>query len=210
MSSCRGMRKHHRFFRRLLALFRPRQADADLVREIDAHLQLLEDQFVERGMARADARYAARRAFGGVEQAKELQRDERSFRWLAGWPMDMKLGVRMLAKSPGLTAVAVTALAIAIGAGAAYLEFVNDLVRPSFSVPGGDRIVGVRVWNTENSQPHARLVPDFSLWRARATAFAELGAVRPVNHPLLAGDGRADPARGVEISANAFRLFPDR
>jgi hypothetical protein len=45
-------------------------------------------------------RYAARRAFGGVEQVKELQRDARSFRCLTGWPMDLKLGVRMLAKTP--------------------------------------------------------------------------------------------------------------
>jgi len=71
-----------RFLRRLLSLVRSDRAEQDLAREIDAHLQLLEDQFVARGMSASDARIAARRAFGGVEQAKEHQRDARSFRWV--------------------------------------------------------------------------------------------------------------------------------
>ena len=68
-------------------------------------------------MSPREARYAAKRAFGGVEQAKELQRDARSFRSLAGWPMDLKLGARMLVKSPGLTVIAVVALAVATFSG---------------------------------------------------------------------------------------------
>src|SRR5262245_6887041 len=109
-----------RVFRRVTSAFRPGRAERELAREIDAHLQLIEDRFVEQGMTPKEARFAARRAFGGVEQAKERQRDERTFRWLTGWPMDLKLGVRMLVKTPGLTVIAVVALAVAIGAGAAY------------------------------------------------------------------------------------------
>ena len=80
-----------RFLLRFLSLFRSTRAEHELGREIHAHLQLLEDQFLAKGMSAADARRAAKRAFGGVEQAKEHQRDARSFRWLAGWPMDLKL-----------------------------------------------------------------------------------------------------------------------
>src|SRR5687768_14269249 len=111
--------------RRFVTLFRFDSAERELSREIQAHLQLLEDKYIAQGMSKDEARYAAKREFGGVEQAKELQRDARSFRWLAGWPMDMKLGARMLVKSPGLTAIAVIALAVAFGAGALYLEFAS-------------------------------------------------------------------------------------
>ena len=69
---------------RFLALFKSSRAESELAREIDAHLRLLEDGYLAQGMTVEEARYAARRAFGGVEQTKELQRDERSFRWLAG------------------------------------------------------------------------------------------------------------------------------
>ena len=71
----------------------------EVTREINAHLQLLEDDYVARGMSPEEARFAARRAFGGqVEQTKLRQRDARSFRWLDDSWLDFKLGARMLVK----------------------------------------------------------------------------------------------------------------
>src|SRR5688572_6236442 len=163
------MNELRRAFFRLVSVFRTRKAEADLAREISAHLQLLEDKYVAQGMSREDARYAAKREFGGVEQAKELQRDERSFRWLAGWPMDVKLGARMLVKSPGLTIIAVIALAVAFGTGATYLEFVNGLVRPTLSFSGGDRLVGIASTNLQTGHPELRVLDHFRAWRDEVT-----------------------------------------
>lgn len=197
-----------RFVGRMLALLRPGKAESDLSREISAHLQLLEDTYVARGMARADARYAARRAFGGVEQVKEEQRDARSFRWLAGWPMDLKLGARMLIKTPGLTVVAVIALAIAIGAGAAYFEFFNDFFRPSLAFKGGDRLVGILTWDVSKNAVEGRTAYEFTEWRDELRTIEELGAGRAIDQNLTTDDGRTEPVRGMEISASAFRLIP--
>ena len=197
-----------RFVRRLITLFRANTAETHLSREIEAHLHLLEDDFVAQGMSREDARYAAKRAFGGVEQAKEHQRDARTFRALAGWPMDLKLGARMLVKSPGLTVVAVTALAVAIGAGAAYLELTRDLLNPTLDVPQAERIVGIRIWNAETRRNEAIAMREFELLRANTRAIEEPGAERPISRHLTTPDGLTGPVRGVEISASAFRLFP--
>jgi len=197
-----------RFLHRIIALVRSGRAESDLAREIGAHVQLIEDQFVAEGMSREDARYAARRAFGGVEQAKELHRDARSFRWLAGWPMDLKLGVRMLAKSPGVTLVAIIALAVAFGAGATYLEFVNGLARPSLSFSGGDRLVGIIVHDIEKNSPDRRLLGDFRRWREELTLIEQLGVAQDIAGDLTTDDGRAEPVDGVRISAWAFRLIP--
>ena len=49
-----------------------------------AHLQLLEDQFIAQGMSADDARYAAGARSAGSNRSKEHQRDTRSFRWLDG------------------------------------------------------------------------------------------------------------------------------
>jgi len=62
-----------RVLARLLGFFRSNRAESDLTREIGAHLQSLEDQFIAQGMSASEARYAAKRAFGGVEQVKEHQ-----------------------------------------------------------------------------------------------------------------------------------------
>ena len=209
MTSEKGMSALRRVLRRVTTTFRAGRAETELAREIHAHLQLLEDQFVSDGMTREDARDAARRAFGGVEQVKERQRDERAFRWLAGWPMDLKLGARMLVKSPGLTVVAVTALAVAIGAGAAYLEFTRDLMSPTLPVANADGIVGVQIWDPQRAAPETQAIHDFAVSREEADLFELLGADRWIDRHIATDDGRLERARGVEISASAFRLFPN-
>jgi putative ABC transport system permease protein len=197
-----------RFIRRIVTLIRTGKAESDLAREMTSHLQLLEDKFAATGMSAEDARYAARRAFGGVEQAKELQRDARAFRWLAGWPMDLKLGLRMLVKSPGLTVIAVIALAVAFAAGATYLEFVNGLIRPSLSFAGGERLIGIVSRDLEKNIPDRHLLHDFRAWRAGLTLMEDLGASQDIAGDVTTDDGRAEPADGVRISAWAFRMVP--
>ena len=67
------------FLSRLLALVRRKGSDAGLDEEIRAHLDLLSSEHVRRGLSRVEARAAARRDFGGVDQMKELYRDQRAF-----------------------------------------------------------------------------------------------------------------------------------
>ncbi len=198
-----------RFFSRLVTFFRASEAESDLTREINAHLQLLEDQFVSKGMTPEEARYAAKRSFGGVEQAKERQRDARTFAWLSGWSMDLKLGARMLRKTPGLTVIAIIALALGIGAGASYQEFVNDFFRPKPWFSGADRLVGILNWDLAKGNVERRSLYEFAAWKAQLTTVEELGAAREISEAdLVTENGRIRPARGWEISASAFRVVP--
>ena len=197
-----------RFVRRLLALFRSNRAERDLAREVDAHLQLLEDSYRAAGMSATEARHAARRSFGGVEQAKEHQRDTRTFRPLAGASTDFKLGARMLLKSPGLTIVGVTALAVAISFGVAYFEFLTDFANPKLKFAGGDRIVGIVNVDLSSRTLNTQVASDFDRWRQQMRTVQDLGAEVTRGRNLVTDDGRADPVRAVEISASAFRVMP--
>lgn len=196
-----------RFFLRLRALVRPDRAEHDLSREITAHLQLLEDDFAARGMSRDDARAAARRAFGGVEQAKEAQRDARGFRMLAGWPTDLKLGVRMLRRTPGLTVIGIIALAVAIGGGAAYFEFYADFFHPTLRVAEANRLVGVQVLDLEENEADRRVAHVFGAMRDSLTRADAVGAWHEFDQNLFTADGRTDPVRGVAVSASAFAIM---
>src|SRR5688572_17861993 len=72
------MATFRRFLLRLVHFFQPHRAESELERELAAHLGVLEDEYKRRGLTDAEARLAARRAFGGVAQAKDLHRDARS------------------------------------------------------------------------------------------------------------------------------------
>ena len=76
------MSELRRLVMRLLSFLRAGRAERELTREMTAHLRQIEDDFIRKGLPPEEARLAARRAFGGVEQAKESQRDARSIRWL--------------------------------------------------------------------------------------------------------------------------------
>jgi predicted permease len=107
---------------------RPDRAESDLARELASHLTLLEEDFQRRGMTPDEARLAARRAFGGVAQTRDLQRDARSFPWLDDARRDLRHAVRLLRRDPLFTLTAALSLAIGIGANATVFTVVNALL----------------------------------------------------------------------------------
>ena len=123
----------------------------------------------------------------------------------ASW-LDFKLGFRMLVKYPGLTLVGGIAIAFAIATGAGAFEFVTQVVHPTLPLDDGDRIVGLRLWNTTSSSVEARTLHDFVTWREELESVEDLGAFRTLERNLIIEGGRAAPIQVAEISASAFRL----
>lgn len=194
------------FFHRLSASFRGFRSESDLGREINAHLQLLEDKFVAQGMSPEEARFAAKRAFGNIEQTKELQRDARSFRWLTGWTLELRLGVRMLVRYPGLTVVGGLAMALAILVGAGVFEVVKRATNPVLPLPDGGDIVGVTWWDRGENVRKSSSSYDFLKWREELTTLRDVGAFRFVERNLARKGGVAEPVMVAQISPAAFRM----
>ena len=112
------------------------------------------------------------------------------FSWL-----DVKLGLRMLAKYPGLSSVSVIGMSVAIAIGVAAFSIIASMMETTLPLPEGDRVVALRnAILTEPGRNRASL-RDLEAWR-------ELGS-RP---PLVASPGRlgcTQPARGVRPGTRA-------
>ncbi len=195
-----------RFVLRLLSFFRTGAAEAELSREIRSHLQLLEDEQVAKGMSRDDARLAARRAFGGVEQAKERQRDARGFRWLEDSRIDLKLGARMLVKYPGLSIVGGAGLAVGVGIGAAFFALTYSQMYATLPVEGGERIIALENRDVELNDEVRQAMHDFNVWRRDLTTIEEIGAFRTIGRNLIIPGGSVEPVQVAQVTAVGFNI----
>src|SRR5262245_23621733 len=137
------MGRVRRFVLRLDNALRPGRGEADLDREVRAHLGLLEDELVRRGMTREEASRAARQTLGGIDQAKELHRDARSFPSLDDARRNLVYAVRTMRRSPGFAAAIVLILAVGIGANTAMFTVLDGVVLKPLAYPDEDRIVSV-------------------------------------------------------------------
>ncbi|MPY88421.1 MAG: FtsX-like permease family protein [Luteitalea sp.] len=188
-----------RLLGRLCNVWRTTRAERQAAKEISSHLTLLEDDFCRRGMTPEQARVAARRALGGVDQAKELHRDARSFVWLEDARRDIQHALRTLARNPGFTLAAVLTLAIGIGGSSAVFSLINAvLLRPlPFHEP--ERLVMIWEDASEIGFPRNDVAPaNYDAWARENKVFDSVAAA---SHWGVTLAGSQEPekiqARGV-------------
>src|ERR1051325_10578441 len=128
-------------FQRLRALFQRRNLEQELDDEIRAHLEMQIDDYQHQGMTAEEARYAALRKFGGIDQVKETYRDRRGLPVVETLLRDLAYGLRMLRRSPGTTTVAILSLAFGIGVNTAMFSAVDAVLLKSLPVREPERLI---------------------------------------------------------------------
>jgi len=126
---------------RFRTLFRKSHVEQELSDELRFHLEKLIEENLAKGMGPEEARYAALRDLGGFEQIKEECRDMRRVNYIENFLQDVSYGLRVLAKKPGFTFVAVLSLALGIGANTALFSLVDAVLLKTLPVQRPDELV---------------------------------------------------------------------
>jgi predicted permease len=202
------------FLARIRGLFRQRALDSRLDEELQFHLDLETAANRRRGMTAPEAERAARRAFGGEQQVKEIYRAQRGLPMLELLFKDLQYGLRTIRRSPGFTAIAVLSLALGIGANTAIFTLIDALMLRSLPVEKPDRLVAIgdvaRPGGMSNGGPRLDLFsyPLYRQLREQNQVFSGLAASgRAGRLDVEISGGGEEPVRGRLVSGNFFAVL---
>lgn len=192
------------WFVRVAGLFRKSNREKEMSEEIQQHFDRLIERHVAAGMSPQEARRCARREFGGVEQTKEIAREQWVWRWGDEFLQDIRFGLRMLRRTPGFSILAILCLTLGIGTNAAVLSWVEGiLIRPYPLVAHQDRMFALNATTRGVAGFTGLSYPEFLDYEKNSTLFESFIVDRIMGTTLSVGD-RAERATGGIVSANYF------
>lgn len=160
----------------LQSLFRRREREEALDRELRFHLEeQIRDNFAA-GMNPEQARREALLEFGGIERVKDECREVSRAGWLDALRQDVKLGLRSLGRSPGFTVTALATIALGIGFNAAIYSYLDGILFRSDNFPDADRLVSI--YESGRSPQHLVSTLNFLDLAEQSTAFEFTSAQR--------------------------------
>jgi len=219
-----------RWLHKLRLRLRSLVSRAQVERDLDVELRFLLDSQIEEnlaaGMNPEEARHAALRSIGGLAHMAEQCRDMRRVNFLADLAQDLRYAGRMLARSPGFTAVAVVSLALGIGANTAIYSFLEAVLMRSLPVHDPDSLVTLN-WHTKSRVRAGRPTvikhgnvnyypdntgptlpfPAFELFRTDSPVFSSVFAYSDSGPLTLIVHGEAGVARAQYVSGEFFRCL---
>ncbi|HEY7302668.1 MAG TPA: ABC transporter permease [Bryobacteraceae bacterium] len=190
---------------RARSIFRANRMDEELAKELDFHLDRAIAEARAQGSSPETARLAALKRLGGMTHVQEECRDMRRTNFLENARQDTRYAARMLAKSPGFTAVIVLTMALSIGATSAIVSVVEGVLLRSLPYRAPDRLV--RIFTTNEEFPKFPINRnDFLDFRSRLHSFESIAAYVH-NDMQLSGSGEAVRLSGFSVTASFFRVL---
>jgi len=210
---------------KLGGLFRQTESNREFSDEVETHIELLTARFVDQGMTQEEAAWAARRQFGNAALLEQRHREARAWLWVTTVFKDIRYAMRMLAKSPGVTAIAIASLALGIGANTAIFTVAKSALFDALAVPHpeqlqllayaqGDHSVIENDWGDFYTDTRGRTIlasfswPVYKQLQRQSQNVGELFAFADLSqfaHLSATTDGHADVVAAELVSGNFFQ-----
>lgn len=183
--------------------------ESEMREEFAHHIAMRAEHLEREGIAPDEAIRQAHREFGHVETHRRQARAARGLRFFDqirfSW-IDVRLGIRMLMKYPGLTLVSLFALGVGIPVGMAPMHLA-DAVDAPLPEDTENRIRALRLWNPVDTNVIEPTMVDFELWREELSSFDRLAAFQRAYLPVISDDGRTSSVIGAFVTASTFEIL---
>ena len=185
--------------------FRRGHWEREMNDELRFHIERQTDANIAAGMPRDEARRQALLQFGGAEAVKEDCREQSSGFWLETFWSDVRYGVRMMARAPGFTIVAILTLALGIGANTAIFSVVNGVLLNPLPFPQPEQLVSLSE-SKPNFATGSISYLNFRDWQRNNHTFSSMAISRLISFSLT-GSGEAEQLKAELLSSDYFSLL---
>jgi putative ABC transport system permease protein len=195
-----------RFAARLRAHVGGAAQDREFAQELESHLAMLTDDNLRRGMAPHEAARQARLTIGAASSLQVRHRDVRGFRALEDLVQDLRFAARLMLKDRWLSAAAILAIALGIGANTMGFSIVNAAFIRGFHFERAEELHSLS-WRSTQGRRMAASVLDLRDWRSQSRSFRSLGAA--VVGAVNISDDHVAPEQtaGARVTANFFDVL---
>ena len=181
-------------------LFLRNRVEQDLDDELRSYIEIAAEEKRGAGLPDNEARPAALIELGGVEQVRESVREVRAGALVDQLRQDLIYAIRMLGRNRGLTAVAVTTLALGIGANTAIFSIVDTVVFRPLPYKDAGRLV--KIWGSGSAEPIDNVsFPDFVDIRDQNDVFEQLAADDGTDFTITPVGGPRQPIAGALVTS---------
>ena len=188
---------------RIRAFFRRDDFDRDFADELDAHLAMLTDDYVRRGMTPEQARRAAVIRVGAPVSLKEQHRAARGLPGLEGIAQDVRFACRLIARDRWFSAAIAAALALGIGANTIGFTIVNATLLREMPGENGDRLYTIS-WRNRSGGRQNVSPAELQEWRTRSRSFSSIAAYADATANISDDRAFPDQARLTSVTSNTF------
>ncbi len=179
--------------------------ESEMDAELRFHLESRAEDLVRNGVSREEAMRRARIEFGGMERVKEEGREARGVTFLNGLMQDLRYGLRMLCRNPGLTFIAVLTISLGIGANVTVFTVVDAFFLRSVPAKNPERLV--RILAPENDGEGYFSVPEFTYLREHSKTVEDLTSHYSTAPLYVSANGDVGEVQGAVVSSSYFSML---